>query len=316
MIRTTTTFALALAACTASLLGADPALVRLLPADSAFLAGIHANQIRNSRFGQFLLDQMKQEEANFSKLEQATGFDPRRDLTELLVASDDARGKGNALVVARGRFDAAQIKTFAESEGARTQLYNGVTVFTGGDAHGDGWVAVLDGTTAVAGKDTAVRTAIDRYKGAAAGGVDAKTSARITELSGRYDAWVVTSSLNRLTEDFRNPQVGGAMNGNLMQSMQSVVGGVRFGQNVEVMAEAQMRSEKDATAMVDVVRFLAGMIQLNSQDNRAAEMSALLDKMDLKASGTQFRMSLQIPEESIEKLVRPASRRGGTAPVI
>ncbi len=49
--------------------------------------------------------------------------------------------------------------------------------------------------------------------------------------------------------------------------MDSVAGGVRFGANIEVTAEEQTRSEKDATAMVDVVRFLGGMLQMNSNND-------------------------------------------------
>jgi hypothetical protein len=105
-----------------------------------------------------------------------------------------------------------------------------------------------------------------------------------------------------------HPNVGSAMQNNLFASMESVTGGVRFGANVEVMAEAIMRSEKDATAMVDVVRFLAGMLQMNTQDRRAAEFAGLLDKMELKSSGNQFRLSLMIPESTLEGLVKPAAR--------
>jgi hypothetical protein len=318
-MKTLRNLAIVLAVSCASLFSADQALLRLLPADAAFVAGIHADQIRNSRFGQFLLDQMKSEEGNLEKFVAATGFDPRRDLTELVVASDDVQKKAKkGLVVARGRFDASRIQSFATSEGAQTTTYNGVTVFTGGGK--SGWLAVLDGTTAVAGDADGVRGAIDHYRAGGPGNLSPAVLDRISALSGQYDAWMVSSSLARLAHEIKDPQLGNAMGGNLMQSMESVSGGVRFGTNVEVMAEAVMRSEKDATAMVDVVKFLGGMLQLNSsqqanRDPRAIELLSLLDKMDLKATGTQFRMTLQVPEATIEQLVKPASRRKAS-PVI
>lgn len=319
-MRITATLSLTFALWATALPAADPALLRLIPGDAAFVAGIHADQIRNSRFGQYLLDQLKSEQASMDKFISATGFDPRRDLSELIVSSNDVKAKGQGLVVARGRFDSARIQTFAESEGARAELYNGVKILSGGSKN-NGGIAMLDNTTAVAGDAAAVRLAIDRFRSTTATGLNAKTLAQIGQLSSTYDAWMVSSSLARIADDMRNPQIEGAMNGNLFQSMDSVAGGVRFGSaNVEVMAEAAMRSEKDATAMVDVIRFLAGMIQMNAKDPNAAEMASLLNKMELKATGTQFRMSLQIPEDQLEKMVKPARRGNRTvrenAPVI
>lgn len=289
-------------------LAADPALLGMLPAGSPFLAGIHADQIKSSRFGQFLLDQMKSEEANLNKFIDATGFDPRRDLTELIVASSDTTGKGKSIVLARGRFDTSRINSFASTGGARMTTYNGVQILTGGNDTKSGSLAVLDNVTAIAGDPELVQAAIDRFKGGAPG-LDTATIARINDLSTRYDAWMISNGVGRIADDIRNPQVGGMMNNNLFQSMQNVLGGVRFGANVEVMAEATMRSEKDATAMVDVIRFLGGMLQMNTHnDRRAEEMVSLLDKMQLSSTGTQFRMSLTIPEETLEGIVKPAAR--------
>jgi hypothetical protein len=286
----------------------DPASLRMIPADSAFIAGIHADQIKTSRFGQFLLDQLKSEEANFEKFVSATGFDPRRDLSELLVASGEKPGKGKTIVVAKGRFDATRIQSFARSEGSETTTYAGVTIFTGrsGQRQGDGWLAVLDSATAIAGDADSVRLALDK-RASSTGQLDPTLANKIAELSTRYDAWMISTGVSRLADDL-HPNVGSAMQNNLFASMESVTGGVRFGANVELMAEAVMRSEKDATAMVDVVRFLAGMLQMNTQDRRAAEFASLLDKMESKSSGNQFRLSLMIPEATLEGLVKPAAR--------
>jgi hypothetical protein len=176
-------------------------------------------------------------------------------------------------------------------------------------------MAILDASTAIAGEQDAVKAAIERRSGNG-GGMKAETLEKINELSTRYDAWMVSASLERLADEVR-PEVGQTMQGNLMAAMQSVTGGVRFGANIEVMAEAVMRSDKDAQAMVDVVKFLAGMMQLNSEDKKAAEFAKLLDKMDLKASGNQFRMTMTLPEDVIETILSPASvRRKVGTPII
>jgi len=289
---------------------ADPALLRMIPPGAAFVAGVRADQIKSSRFGQYILDQLKTEDENMNKFVSATGFDPRQDLTELIVASNSAaprrQNHGKTVVLARGRFDVSRIQSFALASGSSTTSYNGVQIFTGRE-DSRGWLAIPDSATAVAGDPDYVKLAIDARQ--APGPVlDAKTLNTITDLGNRFDAWMLTASLAAITSGIRAPQLGGAGNGNLVQSVDSVNGGVRFGPDVEVMAEAQMRSAKDAAAMADVVRFLMGMMQMNAQnDKRAAELARLLEKMELKATGTQLRMSLTIPEDMLETFLKPAS---------
>lgn len=310
---------LALAATCLSAVAADPALLRMLPQDSMFIAGVNAEQIKTSRFGQFVLDQLKSEEQSMNNFISMTGFDPRRDLQELIVASSDARSHGKMLVVARGRFDASKIASFAASHGVKSQSYAGVEIMTHSQGKSkDGWLAVLDNSTALAGDEELVKAAIDRRKTAGTPQISQATATKITDLSMRYDAWMISASLARLADDFKSPQVGGAMNGNFMQGMENVMGGVRFGATVELMAEATMRSEKDAQAMVDVVKFLTGMMQLNSEDPKAAEFARLTEKMDLKATGTQFKLSMMIPEDVLEGILKPAARvvRKKASPVL
>lgn len=303
---------LVFAATCLSVFGADPALVNLIPSDARFVAGIHADQIKNSRFGQYLLDQMKSEENNFSKLIAQTGFDPRRDLSEIIVASSDPQNKNhNSLVIARGRFDATRINAFVRQSGAGQTSYQGIDIVTDSrHENAEAWMAVLNPSLVVAGGSHLVKQAIDQNR---QGGrlQDAKMAGRIAELSGRYDAWIVTSNLDGM------PVKMGKLDPNLVQSMDSMMGGVRFGTNVELMAEAAMRSEKDAGALADVVRFLAGMVQLNREkDPKSEEMANLLEKIDIKATGNQLRLLLTVPEDYFEKYVKPARHRRRGDPVI
>lgn len=291
-------------------LAADPALLRLLPADADFLAGINASQVRTSRFGQFVLDQLKSEEDSMNKFISATGFDPRKDLVELVVAGKDNKLSAHKmLVLAKGRFDSNRIQNFAQTEGSGVETYNGFLVMTG-KGKNSGWLTVLDGSTAAAGDVNSVKYAIDHFRQSGASALDPKLANKIADLSTKYDAWMIGTGLSRLADDLRDPNVGGAMQNNLFKSMEGITGGVRFGSNVELTAEATMRSEKDATAMVDVVKFLAGMLQLNSNnDKKAAELAGLLDKMELKSSGNLFHLSITIPEGVLEGLVKPASNQ-------
>ena len=60
------------------------------------------------------------------------------------------------------------------------------------------------------------------------------------------------------------------MHGNLFQSISQASGGIKFGANVQIGMQAVTRSEKDAEALVDVVRFIGGLIQTNKDKSGAA----------------------------------------------
>jgi hypothetical protein len=70
---------------TSSVFAADPGLVSLAMPDAQFMAGVNVAQAMLSPLGQFLLTQPGQlAEAGLPKLIETTGFDPRRDLREVL----------------------------------------------------------------------------------------------------------------------------------------------------------------------------------------------------------------------------------------
>ncbi|MCS7026583.1 MAG: DUF3352 domain-containing protein [Bryobacteraceae bacterium] len=298
---------------------ADPALLKLLPPDPKWIAGIHADRVRSSRFGQFVLEQLKSEEQVFERLVSSTGFDPRRDLQEVIVASPESKSQGFSLVVARGSFDAARIREFARSLGLSANLYQGVELLASPDTSPTGCLAILDATTALAGHPEAVKAAIDRRS--KDHHFDPKILAKLNDLSTRYDAWMVSAGLERLASELR-PELEQTMRSPVMAGFESVVGGIRFGANVELMAEGIMRSDKDAQALVDVMRFLTSLVQLNSENSQAKELGSWLERMTLKAEGKEFRLLWTVPENLVEAFLResfasPAkSMRRPSTPVI
>ena len=72
---------------------------------------------------------------------------------------------------------------------------------------------------------------------------------------------------------------------------------------VRVSAEAVTRSEKDAGALEDVVRFIAGIIQLNKEYTAASGVSSLMDTMVLNTAGNVMTLSLSIPEAQLENML-------------
>ena len=71
----------------------------------------------SGQFGQFILNQMQTHDSEMQKLVELTGFDPRRDVRELLVASDGTPGGKTGLAAAKGNFDVAKISALGALHG-------------------------------------------------------------------------------------------------------------------------------------------------------------------------------------------------------
>src|ERR1700722_4623628 len=112
------------------MLAADPGLLNLAMPNARVMAGINVEQARLSPFGQYLMAGIAEREAGLQTLIDATGFDPRRDLHEVLFASTGENGGGTALVAARGTFHVAKIMEATLSQGQTAETYKGVEILS------------------------------------------------------------------------------------------------------------------------------------------------------------------------------------------
>jgi hypothetical protein len=296
----------------------DPGLLRLVMPDAKVIAGLQVRETKNSLFGQYVLAHMQVEDAGFKKFISSTGFDPRRDVTEILMASnwEQATPESRWLVAARGTFNLPQIREAAKANGGAIADYQGVGILTYSQAttpEVESGIAFFDSSSAVMGDLASVKAAIQRKQSDAAPTGDLLGTVR--DLSAKNDFWFVTTvPISEFAGAMPNPNLSGAMKGDLLAGIHEASGGIRFGETVTISGEAVTRSNKDAQALMDVFRFLASLIQLNSQNNKVAgQVSTLLDTMDLKASGNVMTMSLAIPEQQLEQLLNTLHQERGQA---
>jgi hypothetical protein len=287
---------------------ADPALLKLVMPDAKVIAGIQVSQTKNSLFGQYILSHMQVDDAGFRSFIAQTGFDPRRDVSEILIASnwESDSAASRWLVMARGAFDLGKISSAAQGNGVRMSSFQGVNILIhAGTAKPEveNAIAFFDGTSAVMGDLASVQAAIGRQKSAAA--PSNQLLAKVNDLSSKNDFWFATLvPVSEFAGAMPDPNLSGAMKGNLLAAINEASGGIRFGDTVNISAEAITRSEKDAQALVDVVKFVAGMVQLNRQNNAAAgQVATLLDSLDCKATGNVTTISVGIPEVQLEQMI-------------
>jgi hypothetical protein len=303
-----------LAAASTAFAEIDHGLLNLVPQGTQVLAGFQVDKGKTSALGQYLLQRAGSEEPQFQKFMDATGFDPRRDLQEVLVATPGpaTAGKHSIIVLARGTFDVTHMKKGLVAKGGRVENYQGVDLLLGGRSD-SGSVAFLDSTLAVAGDRDLVQSVIANRSVPST--IDSQLMHKADKLSQDNQAWFASlvpgSALPQRERPGQNPKINTAAIQSVLQSS----GGIRLNSNsVDVAFDAVTRSEKDALALCDVVRFFASMVQM--QRNNEGPMALLapsLDEMQLTATGDQMHLSLSVPEKVVEQILNQGGPRRRTA---
>lgn len=258
----------------------DPALEAFIPGDAVLLAGVRVESLRNTPLFERLM-------ASSGALAARTGFDPRKDARELLLASDGA----SAVVAARGTFRASAVPASAPRAD-----YRGTVIY----GEGEGAFAIVDGTTAVAGSPEAVRAALDRR-----GRRAARTAllARARAIPAEYQVWAVSSG---------PPEVPGGAGSfdRMLRAVSDVtfVADLRSGLRAE--ARGACRDEKNARALADALRGLLALGRLAAPKNDP-EFARLYDTVRIEQQRDKVRVAADVPEETAARLLdllRPTPR--------
>ena len=299
--------AMALLAGTA--LAADPTLLRLVPAEARMVAGIDFDRAKNSPFGQKILGEMKEEDAGFQKFVSSTGFDPRRDLREVILAATGPARSEAALIAVRGTFDSAKIGQFLRAQGAVSTLYKGVELWRNTkNEQSNGMVAFPNSSLAFFGKDDAVKAAIDRYQGAPTG-MSAEVAGRVNDWSAKNDAWFVSTAALAELGVGKSGQNAILPGGLTVDAIREASAGVRFGSIVELTGEVNTRSAQDATALADVMRFLASMVRMNADKPGMEDALKVVDTLQVSTSGSAMKFSLSVSEDQLQKMLNKRGER-------
>lgn len=274
---------------------ADARLLSLVMPGARVLAGVNVEQAKATPFGQAVLEHLARNEEALHQFSEVTGFDPRRDVREVLFASDggrDGNGRLQGLVLARGAFDVARIAQAARDQGGSVENYGGATVIVRPGKRGA--VAFVDGTVAVAGAADEVRAALDRRGSPAP--IDPALAAEVARLSASQHAWGVTDAI----QQFVPAGLPGVLQAGLLNSIQLAGGGLIFGNEVDATAQVVAHTEQDASALALVARLLAQLAQTNPPKSEAA---GLLKDLRVSTSGRVVNLALTIPEDEFERLI-------------
>jgi hypothetical protein len=90
----------------------------------------------------------------------------------------------------------------------------------------------------------------------------------------------------------------------LIDAVEEISGGIRFGTSNEFYLEAVFRDAEDAWAAATLARWLPGMLQL--QPTYPGSLALLVDAIEdlrIYADGTRLTISLRIPEDKARSLL-------------
>jgi len=285
---------------------ADPQLLNLVMPDAQVVAGVNVEQAKGSPFGQYVLSQIQPNDQHLQELVALTGFDPRRDVRELLVASAGGNNpKSSGLALARGNFDVAKIGAAARTNGATVDTYSGATLII--DPKKNGAAAFPDSTTVVAGSLDLVKAALDR-RTSTASPINPALSTKVQQWSTSQDAWVVTLISPASLGPGRAANLPGVANAETLQKIDQFSGGLKFGSNVALTAEAQAQTAQDAQGLAGVVQFLASLAQTHASENPDA--AALLKALTVTVEGQVVKIGLSLPNDQFENLLKHKPQPG------
>jgi hypothetical protein len=263
---------------------ADGGLERFIPADTIALARMRMDQVRTTPLYQKLRTQKRLSELD--DLKARTGFDPTRDVSELLVASN---GK-QTVTMARGQF--------APSDpDAKKTAYKGYTLY----AHGDGAYVLIDNSTAIAGTQAAVRAAIDQFKSGAGRPGIKSLLARAHALPPQAQIWAVAD----------NPEAfAGLASGNTAGNFNKIFGQIDhvsftadLRNGLAAVATADCRTEPDAKSLGDAIRGIIGLGKLSVPQGQT-DLIRLYDSVQVDQTQTSVKVRANIAPDLTDKLLQ------------
>jgi hypothetical protein len=268
----------------------DAALAALVPADTILLSGIRMNELRATPLYTKMLSQQRLSELDdFAK---QTNFDPRKDVNEMLLASNGVE----SVLLARGNF---KIQAPA---GMKKSTYKGATLYgkTGGA------YAILDATTAVAGVESAVRRAIDQKQSGRPGPAPLLDRARALPGSGQL--WFVSSGWGTLPERL-GADAGNLSNmGRLLRTIENASGTADLRSGITATVIGQCRTDPDAKNVGDAARGMVGLGRLSVPENQP-EMLRVFDGIKVEQKQRTVQVNVNISNDLIDKMLKMTETR-------
>jgi hypothetical protein len=265
----------------------DNVLIRMVPPASTSLVGVHMQELESTDSFRKMLPSRALD--GIDEFAAETGFDPRRDVREVLFATTP----NGEIVLARGQFkiSPAAVK---ESKRIRSGEY---TIWT----RGTSGFCILDSTLAAAGEVPAVEAALAEWKqGNHATGQ--ALAARAGAIDPSAQLWgVATGEGSFLAEHL--PKGGSGLDfSKIFRELADTWFAADLRNGLRLQAHGVAANEKDASNLRDAVRGMVGLGRLNVPEDEP-EMLRVFDGITAEQQGRTIDVKAEIAADLVGKLM-------------
>jgi hypothetical protein len=307
---------LALSSCVTAFASVENDLMSMAPPGTTLLTGIDVARTKASPFGAYLLKEMNTGDSHFQQFMSATGFDPRRDLQQLLLAGVAGKSGPNSrfAILARGTFDETRIRTAVLAKGGAVSVVNGTETLLLPKHRDDAPVALAfprPGFAVLGGVKSLEEVLSSKTS---VPNVDAQLMDQVNRVGSENDVWFATlmsgSFLGRQLEDGVPSNVA---NSGVLKSILRSSGGMQFGNTVAMSLDLFTRTPDDAQSVTELLRFAGNLAQMQ-KDPRANAAAAALGNLELQTAGSTVHASLNLSEQQMEQLMQSGKNQPGQQP--
>jgi len=245
----------------------DPQVARLIPHDAIGMAVVEMEKVRNSGL-------YRKYAAALPELDRAVaaaGFDPRKDITRLVIATD-----GNRMVaVARGNFDRDKLAETIAGMGATKSESDGWVLFT----RGGRTAGFPSPTLAVAASTEGVKAAMARAK------ENAGLPAHLEKLARGVPSGAAMWGVHWGAVTLNLPRSSNLANlDKLLASMETVTAWANLGDGVEFTIAGETAGEEAARKLQSQIKGIIGLGRLTTPDDQP-ELLRLYDGIEVRVEG-------------------------------
>jgi hypothetical protein len=277
----------------------DNVLERMVPPGSTSLVGARMDQIKQTAFYRKLV--ASQTLPQVDEFARDTGFDPRRDVRELLFV-ETPRG---SVMLARGTFhlNAAPLKDVQKTRHGDYEIVG----------RGTGGFCILDSTLAVAGDVPAIEAALDEWKSGTH--MAAKPLlARVAGIGPQAQFWGVSTGVAGFLSD-HSPRVNSGLDfSKIFRGLEDSSFQADLSSGLKIEVHGTTANEKDAINLRDAVRGMVGLGRLQVPENQP-ELLRVWDGISAEQQGRSITIRADIAQDLFDKLIQmlssgpPGSRR-------
>jgi hypothetical protein len=289
---------------------AGPDELQYIPQNAAVVAYANVRDVMNSEFRQ-RFRQLEPRSSERDAFEEKTGLDIERDIDSVVAAflpsaePSANRPEKSAVVLARGRFEAARLESLALEHGGTVEDYKGKRLLRHDErARGEEMaVGFVEPDVVALGSLEAVKLAIDA-------GTDKRNVLSNNELMrlvaelDNSNAWAV-GRFDALAREARLPSDVQAQLPTV--TWFSAAGHINGGVSGTFKAEA--RDEAAAQNLRDVVRGFLAMARIQAGSRPGIQQ--MVDSLQLSGEGTTVALSFTVPSEFFDALEAMAKQKRG-----